>query len=124
MPTADRVVEPRGAGEVLLELLGEVPDRERGVSAEPLDRAFDTGARPVPCLAFRVALAHEEDRAVFVVGSREDQHRVGLLEAGEIPEVRVLTVGVLDVVVADVDGTRGEHGDGARAHAPSICGAG
>jgi hypothetical protein len=40
----------------------------------------------------------------------------GLVEAGEIKEVAVGPVGVLDIVVAQADRGGGHHGDGIAAH--------
>jgi hypothetical protein len=88
---------------------GELADGERGVRAEVADGSLDTGPRPVPHLALGVARPHEESHAVVGVPRREDEHRLGLVESGQVIEVGILPVLVLDVVVPDGDRGRGEH---------------
>ena len=63
--------------------------------------AFDASARSVPDLALGIARAHEEHRLVLRVLGRQNEHGLGLVEAGQVEEVGVLPVLVLDVVVAD-----------------------
>jgi hypothetical protein len=75
----------------------ELADRVRLVRAEDRDRALDPRPAAVPGLEQRIARLHEEREAV----AREDRERLGLLEAGQIQQVRVLAEHVVGVVRAD-----------------------
>ena len=88
------------------QLARELVDRERVVGAEVLLRAVDAGARSVPDLALGIARPHEH-RRLRLRFAVEDEHGLRLVEAGQVVEVGVLPVLVLDVVVADRE-RRGE----------------
>jgi hypothetical protein len=96
---AHRVVDPRAPFHQAEQDLVEVGDRERVVRAVGGDGAFRSGARPVPILALAVALAHEQQVLALRSAGCEHRDRVGLREAGEVVEIAVLPVRVLDVAV-------------------------
>ena len=97
---AETVVEAARAVESSRELFAELRDGERGVRAVSLFRALDAGAPAVPDLALGVARADEERVLVLGVRGRDDGDGLGLAEAREVVEVRVLPEAVLRVVRA------------------------
>ena len=80
--------------------LVDVRDRKGIVRRIALDGAFGAGARAVPRLAQRVVLAHEQQ--VFRLRTARHQHRnrIRFRKAGQVVEVAVLPIGILDVAVA------------------------
>ena len=68
--------------------------------------SVDSGARSVPDFATRVARAHEEGEPPL--GPIDHHDALGFVESGEIEKIRILTVIVLDVVVANADRRRGQ----------------
>ena len=104
----------------------ELVDRKRRVGAEALFCAIDPFAQAVPDLAlgvFRADEHHEPHRGrlAFVLElhlrvGHEHDHRLGLVEAGQVEDVGVLAKVVLDVVVSHGGGGRDEHRRGLRGH--------
>ena len=94
----------------------DVGDREGVIGAEPAARTGRAGTPAVPGLACRITVSHEQQ--VLALRSPRHQHRDRLRfgETGEVVEVAVLPVGVLDVVVAQMHGRRGDDGDGVASH--------
>ena len=111
------VVERAGAVEQLDELLVELFDRESLVRAVALLRALDARAPPVPNLLLAVARADEEREGLLARG-RDDGDGVGLAEAGQVVEVRVLPEAVLCVVRARHLARRRDDGDRTGLHPP------
>ena len=97
---AHGVEDPRPLLDQPRQDLVDVLDGKRIVRAVALDRALGTGPRTVPRLAQRVALADEQQ--VLGVDPSRHQNRDGfrLGKAGQIVEMAVLPVGVLDVAIA------------------------
>src|SRR5439155_11011852 len=56
-------------------------------------------AAPIPGLAGRITLAHEQDVLGLRPAGHEYRHRFRLAEAGEVVKVAVLAVRILDVAV-------------------------
>ena len=94
----------------------DIGDRERIIGAEPAARARRTGTPAIPGLACRITVSHEQQ--VLALRSPRHQHRDRLRfgETGEVVEVAVLPIGVLDVVVAQMHGRSGDDGDGIAPH--------
>ncbi|MNM82310.1 hypothetical protein D3C81_943370 [compost metagenome] len=94
----------------------DVADGEGVIGAEILDRTVLAGTQAVPQLALGIALAAEQH--VFAMSAAGDQHhhRFRLGEAGEVLEVAVLAVDVLDIAVADVHRRRRQDGDAVGLH--------
>ncbi len=105
--------EPIVALEIVRQPRGELVHRKGRVGTEVADRSLDACARAVPHFALRVARSDEEHRVVLGMRARQDEHRVRLVEPGQIEEVRVLPVLVLDVVVPNRHGRRRQHRDTA-----------
>ena len=105
---AQRVDEPGAPLEQLGQPLVELVDRERRVAAEVLLGAFDAHAPAVPDLALAIPLAHEHHERVLGVSRQDQRRRLGLLEAGQVPEVAAGPVVVVGVVAA-VAHRRGDH---------------
>ena len=102
------IVKALHVSEVVGEAFFELLDGEGRVGSERFDCTFDTRTGTVPNLALALLRPNEEDGFVLVVLVRQQQHALRLVEAGEVVEIAVLPVGVLDVVVADGEGCRGE----------------
>jgi hypothetical protein len=117
LPGAEPVVEAVRAVEEVGQLLLKLLDGEGGVGAELLLRALDAGPPPRPDLLLGVARADEE-REALVLRRRDDGDGIGLLKAGQVVEIRVLTEAVLGVVRARHLARAGQDGDGVRLHAP------
>jgi hypothetical protein len=107
-PTAaEREVNALHIAEQRRQLLREVTQRERGVSAVLRDGALDTRAWAVPRLALGIARSHEEHVARLGAAAQHE-HALRLVEPRQVVKIRVLTPFVLDVVVAQ-EVRRGEH---------------
>ena len=78
--------------------------------------ALDAGAAAGPGLALGIARAHEQ-RELLGASGRDHRQRVGLGEAGEVPEVARLAEAMLDVGVAHRELLAADDGDGARSDA-------
>ncbi len=113
---AHGVVHARLVLEQAGEDLVQVGDREGIVGAVVAPRPGRSGAPAVPGLAQRVALAHEQDVLGLGPARHQHGHRLGFCEAGQVVEVAVLAVGVLDVVVAQAHRGGRQHGDGVTPH--------
>ena len=74
-------------------------------------------AVPVPVLSPCVRLAHEEHFLAGLVARHQHEDRVFLIEAGEVEQVAVLPVLVLDVGREDPHRRAPEDGDGVRTEA-------
>ena len=113
---AHRVVTRVAALEQARQDVVDVADRERIVGAVVAHGAIRSGATAIPGLAGRVAIAHEQD--VFAVRASRNQHghRFRFVETGQVMEIAVGPVVVMDVAVALPLGRGGKDGDGALAH--------
>ncbi len=107
---AETVVKAAFVLEELRELLLELGDDVALVGTELRLRAVQARPRTVPDLALGIARAHEQ-RSLLVVAT-QDQRALRLVEAGDVEEVRVLTVLVVDVAISRKDRGRREHGHG------------
>ena len=81
----------------------DVGDGKGVVGAKIASRALRAGASAVPGLARRIAIAHEQNVFALWTAGHQHRHRFGLGEAGQVEEIAVRPVGVLDVVVAQPD---------------------
>ena len=121
-PADQLLVELDLAAEVVVDALApfdhagqdvvDVVDRKRVVEGELVDRAFRAEARPVPAFALGIAFAAEQDDFAGLAARDQGQHRLRLVEAGQVVEVAVLPVRIMRVVVADALGRRRQDGDG------------
>ncbi len=113
---AHRVVDPLAALEQARQDVVDVADGEGIVSAEVAHCTLGPGAAAVPGFARRITVAHEQH--VLRVLAAGDQHRdrFGFVETGEVVEVAVGPVVVMDIAVALALGRGGNDGDGALAH--------
>jgi hypothetical protein len=85
----------------------ELVDRVRLIGAVLRLYAVDTRTRSVPNLTLRIARSHEHRR----LRSTKHENAVRLVEPGQIEEIRVLPVIVIDVIVANVNRRRRENPD-------------
>ena len=115
---AHRVEDARAAFEQARQNFVDVPDRERIVGAVFLDCALRACARPVPGLASRIAVAHEQHELALRAARQQDRDGLGFLERGQVVEIAVRTVLVLDVVVAGPDRRGRQDRDCVPAHEP------
>ena len=104
---AERVVHRVGLGEELGQLLVQLLDGEGVVSSERLLCAVHADALSDPYLVLGIERVDEEDIR-FIGAGAQDGHGVRLVEAGEVPEGRVLAELILDVVVASGEMPGGE----------------
>ena len=96
---AERVVDGVGLGKEFRELLVKLFDGECLVGSQQCRRAVHPYALADPYLVLGIERVDEEDVRLIRAGS-EDGDGVRLVEAGEVPEGRVLPVLVLDIVIA------------------------
>src|SRR5882724_1451251 len=89
----------------------DVGDREGVVRPVALNRALGSGARTVPCLPSRIALPDEQQILGLRPSRHQDGDRLGFRKSGEIVEMTVLPIGVLDVAVAMAHRSRGQNRD-------------
>ncbi len=115
---AHGVVDARAALEQARQDLVDVADREGVVRAVVPDRPFRARAGAVPGLARRVAVAHEQDVFTRRPAGNQHRHGLGLGEAGQVVEITVRAVEVLDVVVAHAHGRGRQDRDRVLAHDP------
>ena len=113
---AHRVVDAIAALDQPGQDVVDVADRERIVGAEIAHGALGTGAAPVPGLARRVAVAHEQDVLGLLAAGDQHRHRFGLVESGQVVEVAVRTIVIVDVAVALALGRGGQDRDRSLAH--------
>ena len=92
------------------------PIGKRVVGAEVAHRALGPGAATIPGFARGIAVAHEQDVLGLLATGDEHRDGLGLVEAGQVVEVAVGPVVVVDVAVALALGRGGNDGDGALAH--------
>ena len=78
----------------------EVGDGIGVVHAVGVHRALGAGARAVPGFAFGVAFTAEKQHFAMGAARHQHQHRLGLGETAEVPEVAVLPIGIVRVVAA------------------------
>lgn len=97
---AHRVVDAIAPFQQAGQDLVDVTDRKSIISTKITDGTFLAGAQAVPEFLFRIALATEQD--VFAVLAAGDQHqyRFRLVKTGQVIEVAVGPVGIVDAVVA------------------------
>ena len=79
-------------------------------------RPFGASAAAIPGLPRRIAIAHKEDVFGGLTPGHQNRDRLGLAKPGEIEEVAVLAVGVLDIVVAHLHRRCRHDGDGVATH--------
>ncbi|MNQ47384.1 hypothetical protein D3C85_612250 [compost metagenome] len=115
------VVNAREAGDQAGENLIDDADGEGLVGAVVAQRALLAGAQALPQLTLGIALAAEQHILALSPPGNQRQHRFRLGEAGQVLEVAVLTIGLLDVAVADLHGRRRQQGDAARLHLLHQC---
>ncbi|MCY1530646.1 hypothetical protein D9M68_658420 [compost metagenome] len=113
---ADRVVDPLAALDQAGEDVVDVADREGIVGAVVADRAVLAGAQAVPQLALGIALAAEQHVLAMLTTRNQRDHRLRLGKPGEVLEVAVLAVYMLDIAVADVHRRRRQDGDAVGFH--------
>jgi hypothetical protein len=65
----------------------------------------------VPVLAARVRIADEEQLPLRLVARHQDEDRLGLIEPGEVQQVAVLSIFIVDVERVDACGGAPEDGD-------------
>jgi len=113
---AHGVVHARAVLEQPGQDLVDIGDRKRIVRAVIPCSARRTRTPPVPGLARRIAIAHEQN--VLGLGAAGHQHGygLGLTETREIVEIAVLPEGIFDIAVAVPDGRRGQHRDRVAPH--------
>ncbi|MCY1397965.1 hypothetical protein D9M71_129890 [compost metagenome] len=110
------VVNAREAGDQAGENLIDDADGEGLVGAVVAQRALLAGAQAVPQLTLGIALAAEQHVLAMLAAGDQGHHRFRLGEAGEVLEVAVLAVNVLDIAVADVHRRRRQDGDAVGLH--------
>ena len=109
---AEVVVDARAAFEQAGQDLVEVGDRVGVVEAVRRHRALGPGARAVPGFALGVAVAAEQQGLAVLPARHQHQHRLGLGETAQVPEVAVLAVGIVGVVAAHAFGRGRQDEDG------------
>jgi hypothetical protein len=97
------------AGQEVRQVLPQLLDRPRLVDAEGRGRGLEAQAATVPDLALGIALAQEEDRAPEASirpraprRRQEHQHRLRLIESGQVPEIARGPEAVVAIVIADL----------------------
>ena len=94
----------------------DIANREGVIRTVLADGTVLPGAQTVPQLAQRIALTAEQHVLAMFTPWNQGDHRLRLGKAGEVLEVAVLTVDVLDIAVADVHRRRRQNGDAIGFH--------
>ncbi len=113
---ADGVVDPIAALDQAREDVVDITDGKGVVGTVFTYRAVLPGPQAVPELALGIALAAEQHVLAMLAPGNQRDHRFRLGEAGEVLEVAVLAVDMLDIAVADVHRRRRQNGDAVGFH--------
>ena len=113
---ADGVVDALAAFDQPRQDVVDIANGEGIVGAKLADRTVLAGTQAIPQLALGITLATEQH--IFTVLAPRDQrhHRFRLGKTGEVLEIAVLTVDMLDVTVADIHRRRRQNGDAVGFH--------
>jgi hypothetical protein len=111
-----RVEDARAALEQAWQDLVDVADREGVIGAVRLHGAIRPRAGAVPGLARGIAVPHEQDELALRPAGNQHRDCLRLRERGQVVEVAVGTVVVLDVVVAHAHRGCGQDRNGLAAH--------
>ena len=111
-----RVVDPGRVFDQPRQDLVDVFDGKRIVGAVALAHPFQSEPGAVPLLRLGVALPAEQHELALIAPGREDRHRLGFGETGEIVEVAVGPERKLDVSIARLHRRRGHDGDAPLLH--------
>ncbi len=111
-PADDLAVEGRVAADRVIDVVAvfhqagqdfvQVGNRKRIVHAQLLACAVQPQPGSVPALAFRIALAAEQDLLAGVAPGDQHQHCIGLVESGQVEEIAVLAKRMVAVAVAQL----------------------
>ena len=96
--------------------LVDIADRKSIVGAIVPPRARGSRTSPIPGFALRITLAQEQQIFALRPTRHQHRHRLGLGKAREVMKVAVLSVGMLDVVVAPLHGRCGNDRDRVATH--------
>ena len=113
---ADRVVDAVLAFEQPGQYVVDIVDRKGVVGAIMFDRTFLPGTAAVPGFLLRIFFAAEQDEFTVFAAWYQHQHRVGLLEAGQVEKIAVLAKRKMHVLVAHDFGRRGQDGNRVTPH--------
>ena len=84
-----------------------------GIRAELLLRSLQTGALAVPEFALGIAVAAEQHELTVGAARHEHGHRFGLAETGQVQQVGVRPIRIIDIAAADLHRARGNDGRAA-----------
>src|SRR5690606_19204412 len=113
---ADGVVDALAAFDQTRQDVVDVADREGVVGAVVAHRAVLAGPQANPDFTLRHPPAAEKYVLAMLATGNQHQPRFRLRKTGQVLEVAVLSVDVLDVTVADVDRRRGQDGNAVGLH--------
>ena len=97
---AEVVIDPRPPFQQAGQDLVQVFDGIGIVHAELFDRAFLPGTGAIPALPFQIAFPAEQQRLAMPAAGHQYQHRFGLVESAEVPEIGILAIRIMSVVAA------------------------
>ena len=113
--STESVVDREGVLQIVRQALVELLDRIRRVRPYRLHRAGYPRTISVPNLALAIALAAEDHETMLRMNRGQDGDALGLVEAGEVVEIAILSVGMVYVGVARIHARsrHDHHGAGA-----------
>ena len=97
---AEVVIDPRAAFQQAGQDFVQVFDGVGIVHAEAFHRAFLARTRTIPAFALGVAFTTEQDGLAMLAARYQYQHGFGFGKPAQVPEIRILPVGVMRVVAA------------------------
>jgi hypothetical protein len=100
--------------DVLADLLVQLVDGVRHLGAVHLHRTLHPGAPARPRFPFRIARLHEQNEFLLGMAGEQETHRLGFLKSGQIQQIAVLPVAILDIVGSRRHGRGREQGGRVR----------
>src|SRR6056297_1221178 len=97
---ADRLIDPRDTLHQAGQDIVQIVDGKGVIHAELRACAIQSQAWAIPALALGIARSAEQELLTCFPTGYQCEHRIGFLEAGQVEEVTVLTVGVETVAIA------------------------
>ncbi len=114
---AHRVIDPLAVFQQFRQALVDLADGLGVIGTVALHCALGTGTATVPGFHGGIALPAEQTE-FLLMPRRQHGDGFGFRETGQIIEIAILAIGIMDVAIARRFRGSGDQGDGARTHTP------